>query len=505
MYFRYLCIAAGFMIPVASLAQSDILTRQGNSGTVSGSLYGDGQSRTYNNPDIPDISPGSTGRGERGDRTTGGDGGDDGGRIVTGKSRDFRSNYDWDYSGNPRYLPEKKSKSPQNSPSSQEIEEAETGIGQMKPLLLRSDPALKGITEKRLSYEESVTMVHDFILKSQAEIGRYARNFRSGELQQVIQRAFESSSGRQLPPSQRHLSPQLRTSGIHDQNTESLYLLYQSAFIGEAGKILQSAAEEWQEAALMGMISADCYSPGQQKTGDFRPVTYEMTGSNESLKVLLQSVQAMNGDGSGFFSQLYYNGLSGKYVLAFRGSGGVIEDTRDWITNFFNAAGVSTVQYNNACILGRLAKSCDIDIVITGHSLGGGLAQAAALASGKPAYTFNAAGIPVEVVKDLQADLKYAERIRSYYLSDDVLSTLQDMPAERKAEMIGLLAGDLPGEAISALTSGEVAPQAFGIRYNLGLGGGHKMIFVNTILGQRYTESRNQLENFRMEAKRLDY
>lgn len=71
MYFRYLCIAAGFMIPVASLAQSDILTRQGNSGTVSGSLYGDGQSRTYNNPDIPDISPGSTGRGEKGDRTTG--------------------------------------------------------------------------------------------------------------------------------------------------------------------------------------------------------------------------------------------------------------------------------------------------------------------------------------------------------------------------------------------------------------------------------------------------
>lgn len=80
-----------------------------------------------------------------------------------------------------------------------------------------------------------------------------------------------------------------------------------------------------------------------------------------------------------------------QYVLSFAGT----NDRHDWLSNIRQAVGYEDVQYNEAVALGKTAKMAFGDaLVITGHSLGGGLAATAALATGTFAVTFNAAGLP---------------------------------------------------------------------------------------------------------------
>jgi putative lipase involved disintegration of autophagic bodies len=66
-------------------------------------------------------------------------------------------------------------------------------------------------------------------------------------------------------------------------------------------------------------------------------------------------------------------------------------------------------------------------LVITGHSLGGGLASAASLATGIRAETFNAAGLNSSTAKQHKLDMKKAETlITAHYTMNDELSYLKD-------------------------------------------------------------------------------
>jgi hypothetical protein len=65
-------------------------------------------------------------------------------------------------------------------------------------------------------------------------------------------------------------------------------------------------------------------------------------------------------------------------------------------------------------------------VIITGHSLGGGLASAASLVTGLHAVTFNASGVNERTVARYGVDLSGADSlIRSYYVRGEVLSTVQ--------------------------------------------------------------------------------
>lgn len=93
---------------------------------------------------------------------------------------------------------------------------------------------------------------------------------------------------------------------------------------------------------------------------------------------------------SGFAATIYEK--DGKYVLAFRGTDSDI----DWATNFPQIAGVRSNQYNLASIISNfvIGEVGAENLTLTGHSLGGGLAQY--VSSQTPnlrAVTFNAAGI----------------------------------------------------------------------------------------------------------------
>src|SRR5690606_10746763 len=108
-----------------------------------------------------------------------------------------------------------------------------------------------------------------------------------------------------------------------------------------------------------------------------------------------QKVIMLIGEGSGvagFKSGMYLDHISRKYVLAFAGT----DDGPDIVADIWQGLGGFTEQYNAAIEIGRRLKDVAIfsgRAVLTGHSLGGGLASAAAVVSGFHADTFNAAGL----------------------------------------------------------------------------------------------------------------
>jgi hypothetical protein len=125
------------------------------------------------------------------------------------------------------------------------------------------------------------------------------------------------------------------------------------------------------------------------------------------------------------------NGLSisvfvndnGGCTIAFRGTEAT--SIRDWRTDAANAVGVVTGQYSNAIEFAVAFKdaygAAGIDFV--GHSLGGGLAAAASMATGLTATTFNAAGVGNRIVRKQNLDATNANNlITNYYNTLDPLT-----------------------------------------------------------------------------------
>ena len=131
---------------------------------------------------------------------------------------------------------------------------------------------------------------------------------------------------------------------------------------------------------------------------------------------------------SGFYAVIYGDD-QGHRVLAYSGT----DEAKDWTTNFGQGLGFETAQYNQAIALARQAKvAYGEDVVITGHSLGGGLAAAASIAADIPAVTFNAAGVHDRTLEriGLDADAVKAEAgnglVRRYAVDHDILTGLQE-------------------------------------------------------------------------------
>jgi len=153
----------------------------------------------------------------------------------------------------------------------------------------------------------------------------------------------------------------------------------------------------------------------------------------------------------GFNAGIYYDHITGKAVLTFQGSNLPWEEPADWIDNFLQGAAFSTYQYNNALKLGASLFSVygsgtafvtleqstpgkPTDIMMTGHSLGGGLASTATLVSGFRANTFNAAGLSSNTITEA-ANLRSSiggttlvnpeNLVMAYRTENDALNTVQ--------------------------------------------------------------------------------
>lgn len=119
------------------------------------------------------------------------------------------------------------------------------------------------------------------------------------------------------------------------------------------------------------------------------------------------------------------------FVFAMRGTR--IQDGGDWLANVQQALGANAAHYREALgLAGSISESGFANRVsFTGHSLGGGLASAAAIASGRPADTFNAAGLHGATVAKAESirtenGVNTQARIVAHYVKGEILSRVQD-------------------------------------------------------------------------------
>lgn len=144
----------------------------------------------------------------------------------------------------------------------------------------------------------------------------------------------------------------------------------------------------------------------------------------------------LSDDRSGFHAEIYQH-EDGGYVIAYRGSevGGKQSEIMDWVNNGQQGLGMDSSQYSSAIELAKRAEHVlgDGNVALTGHSLGGGLASAASLATGASAVTFNSSGLSNETIESLgfnpnavRDSVAESGQVRRYAVNGDQLTAAQE-------------------------------------------------------------------------------
>lgn len=190
------------------------------------------------------------------------------------------------------------------------------------------------------------------------------------------------------PPAASPAGPEQGTS-LDDQPLASLtskYRLDVNAFLEAEKREPVSAlpdttpsqdAKAVEYAELAHAVYGDASPPGWHR---LEPAELEAAGLDP---------KAFDTPNSGFKAALFQNKTTGEFALAFAGT----ENLRDWVSNGNQGLGNVDAQYRQAARLGVQVTDAVGQTTMIGHSLGGGLAATAAVASRNEAVTFNAAGL----------------------------------------------------------------------------------------------------------------
>lgn len=174
----------------------------------------------------------------------------------------------------------------------------------------------------------------------------------------------------------------------------------------------------------LAAMADDVYAPGGAVPAGWAIASPQQLAEIGLTQNMLTSPQ------SEFRAEVYVREFAGQpsYVVAFRGS----QSASDWGANINQSIGLRTDHYNRALEIGeRLTVPEGARVTLTGHSLGGGLASAAALAAELPAATFNAAGLSDRTLAQARniagADGRLdVPDISAFHVRGEILSTMQD-------------------------------------------------------------------------------
>jgi len=156
----------------------------------------------------------------------------------------------------------------------------------------------------------------------------------------------------------------------------------------------------------------------------------------EKLEGLGLDPASFQNDDNGFAAGLYQH-EDGSFALAFRGTQPLdFRVSGDWSNNLTQGLGVSAAQYEQAISLAQnVVDSVDSNVMMTGHSLGGGLASAAALSTNSEGVTFNAAGLHKNSIgtTNEQRNQLGSQLVSGYYVKGEALNQLQSSYTNFKA------------------------------------------------------------------------
>ena len=202
------------------------------------------------------------------------------------------------------------------------------------------------------------------------------------------------------------------------------------------------------DRALAALIQ-DNYDRADQLRGD-PPIDRPLPGTwarmgDEDVRAAGIDPTLLHDAKSGFDAS-FYRDAGGHVALVYAGT----DEGRDWKHNFGQGLGFRDAQYDQAIAVAREAKLAFGDrLVLSGQSLGGGLAAAAAMVNEVPAVTFNAAGVHDNTVERYGLDADTVKQqadqglVRHYVVEHDILTYLQE-----DAFPLNLAMPDAPGARI---------------------------------------------------------
>lgn len=154
--------------------------------------------------------------------------------------------------------------------------------------------------------------------------------------------------------------------------------------------------------------------------------------NNEVLKDFDLQPEDLEDKSSGLVSNLYFrNNDRGGFDYVYATAGTDIKNSKDWIANIAQLAGMADQYSKSKEIAKRIANHIVSDkssLTFVGHSQGGGEAALNAIETGHHAITFNAAGVSIfsRKVKTPKDKLLDDLLIDAYYVKNDILSLIQD-------------------------------------------------------------------------------
>ncbi|MDR2761941.1 MAG: DUF2974 domain-containing protein [Planctomycetaceae bacterium] len=129
--------------------------------------------------------------------------------------------------------------------------------------------------------------------------------------------------------------------------------------------------------------------------------------SSEQIGEVFGDSQILFLSSDGFRSRLYYDSHSDKYILGFGGTAPI--SISDWRTNFNQFFGKKAEEYVRGIeLVGKIREDYVDRVIVTGHSLGGGIATVAAIMRKLRCFVFNPPAIHPNTLRQFEP-LDYTE------------------------------------------------------------------------------------------------
>ncbi|MCD4487153.1 LysM peptidoglycan-binding domain-containing protein, partial [Chromobacterium vaccinii] len=192
-------------------------------------------------------------------------------------------------------------------------------------------------------------------------------------------------------------------------------------------------ANDWKRTRSVftaALLAKDVYFDPQESMKELLPVgVVRMSDSDLSRDGIRLRMSDFSND-AGYNSALYRADFEGDVTHYYANRGSELH-WNDWRTNGLQNSGFAEAQFKQAVENARIVnQDLNGNVTFVGHSLGGGLAAAQAMAvSGGHAITFNAENVSDGTMRRYNLSAVDANsRIAAFYVHGEVLSRLQDSP-----------------------------------------------------------------------------